>query len=640
MLNDEQHKLLYSILDKSLSVLKRQPPTLSITALQILESNSNYNMSPYVTNNMPPIISKHVELQFKESGMYDAFKFLQNLFFHPHPQNRPIGNPYVEQESGMAVYKDEFGKITKEPIGLLGLTLLNDLGTHGTANGATRNDVVTVTKRVILNALTEEELRLRNLTEQAKMLVEPRDRAIKCMETYKQQIAFQQKDWHKMSQIHEYQELHKQSVNQENSGTRPITHEMFQLVRKMCAIELESEQLQSFTTLSATGTGAMGELNRLTVSFSQVVDLLCSADQERDAVSFFDMMLLEFDRQRETQGAPEIFDASHRRQLMNALLCRSYLRHQHNVKDFTGSHRDIDLFVALNERSDAASLLAIYFRAMIFEAQGYYKQALETYTKAIETKGTDQRFASALFRRAVLRRRHFGDIQGAIDDYTNAIRSLPEFAQAYFNRGHLYHYNSVTGAAKDPSTSLGSHSHVLPSDVVLALMNYDMSIALDPRNIAALNSRGILHMSKFRNYAGALQDFEAVLRIDPQNTYAYCNQGCLFHKYMGNREQAMANYDAALRIDPNNISTRYNRATLFHKDLNQPMKALEDYNIIESLDPNHSSALRARAQLFRDLFNDLERYEKDMKKARQIDQNTAKRIKLHNGNENRQMNVD
>jgi tetratricopeptide (TPR) repeat protein len=623
MLNEEQKDLLLSILDKSLNVLRRQPPTLSINALSILDSSSNVHENPFLCGE-PPSLSKHMELQFKESGVYDTFRFLQKLFFHPFPQNRSTGNPYVDQENGMAVYKDEFGKITKEPVGLLGLTLLNAPGCNNNyqMNGVTRNDVVDVVKQVIHDALTAEKKRLLNLTELAKSIGEPRDRAIESMENYKRQVISQQQELTVRPVQHNgcqpFNKKHRRSiveVDQNNCGTRPITREMYHLVRSMSSIDLDLDQ-QSFANLSWIGTSpAMEEFNRLTISFAQIVDLLKTGDQEREAVGFFDMILLEFDEQRQEQGAPLIFDDMHRRQLLNALLCRSYLRHR--IRDFTNSHRDMDLFTTFNTCSDAASLLAIHFRAMIFEAQGYFKQAFETYSKAIETKGADQRFTHALFKRAVLRCRHFQDIQGAIEDYTNAIRSLPEYAQAYFNRGHLYHYYNVTGASKDVSKSINSHA--LPSDVVLALMNYDMSIALDPRNIAALNSRGILHMSKFKNYENALADFQAVLHVDPQNSKAFCNRGILYHKHLSDREKALADYDMAIHLDVKNIVVYYNRAILLHIDMNQPLRALDDYNMVETLDPKHCNAFRARAYLYRDRFNDYESYNRDIAKALQIE---------------------
>lgn len=81
----------------------------------------------------------------------DSMKQIFKIMTHPCPQNRTTGSPYVGQELGMAVWKDEDGNIQREPVGLLSLTANSD----NTATPVTRNDVAKYITSQIEESVTE-----------------------------------------------------------------------------------------------------------------------------------------------------------------------------------------------------------------------------------------------------------------------------------------------------------------------------------------------------------------------------------------------------------------------------------------------------------------------------------------------------
>ena len=96
-----------------------------------------------------------------------------------------------------------------------------------------------------------------------------------------------------------------------------------------------------------------------------------------------------------------------------------------------------------------------------------------------------------------------GDYQGAIADYTKAIKIDPQHENAYSNRG----------IAKD---ELG--------DLQGAIADLNKAIEIDPEYAKAYNNRGTTK-GKLKDYQGAIADLNKALEIDPEYTIAYINRG-------------------------------------------------------------------------------------------------------------------
>jgi len=107
------------------------------------------------------------------------------------------------------------------------------------------------------------------------------------------------------------------------------------------------------------------------------------------------------------------------------------------------------------------------------------------------------------YNRRAQSRIEFGDFNGAIQDYTNAIALTPSDVKLYANRG----------LAK-----------VEMKDDKGALYDYDMAIAMDSTFVRALNCRGTLFLDEKR-YKEAFNDFDKALKQQPNYANAIINRG-------------------------------------------------------------------------------------------------------------------
>jgi tetratricopeptide (TPR) repeat protein len=126
------------------------------------------------------------------------------------------------------------------------------------------------------------------------------------------------------------------------------------------------------------------------------------------------------------------------------------------------------------------------------------------------------------------------DYDRAIADYTEAIKLDPKFALAYYNRGNAY-YNK--------------------EDYDRAIMDFTEAIRIKPDAVLYKN-RGSAYYYK-KDYDRAIADFTEVIRLDPKYADAYNDRGSAYY-YKKDYDRAIADYEAALRIDPNHTNAKKN----------------------------------------------------------------------------------
>jgi tetratricopeptide (TPR) repeat protein len=114
--------------------------------------------------------------------------------------------------------------------------------------------------------------------------------------------------------------------------------------------------------------------------------------------------------------------------------------------------------------------------------------------------GQDQMDASAYNDRGNARRGIL-DVDGAIADFSEAIRLNPRFAAAYTNRAFAW---------------------LNKREYVKAIADLDQAIRLNPKNPAAYTNRALAWNVK-GEYVKAIADYEEAIRLDPQCVLAYCN---------------------------------------------------------------------------------------------------------------------
>ena len=173
-------------------------------------------------------------------------------------------------------------------------------------------------------------------------------------------------------------------------------------------------------------------------------------------------------------------------------------------------------------------------------------------------------------------RRNKGDLDGAIADYSEAIRLDPKYASAYNNRGWTRRLKSdLDGAIADfdqairldPKGAVGYYNRGLArkdkGNINGAIADYTAAINIEQRYTVAYLNRGIARQSK-NDLDGALADYEQAIRLEPKDALAFNSRG-MVRQIKGDVENAIADYDQAIKLDPAYTAAYTNRGLAFEK---------------------------------------------------------------------------
>ena len=158
----------------------------------------------------------------------------------------------------------------------------------------------------------------------------------------------------------------------------------------------------------------------------------------------------------------------------------------------------------------------------------------------------------------------------AIADFTEAIRLDPDYADAYNNRGAVYH-------------ELGEYAQ--------AIIELTEAIRLEPDHAMAYNNRGYAYQ-ELGEYAQAMTDYTEAIRLKPDFAYAYIDRGVTYYK-LGAHAKAITDYTEAIRINPDYAEAYFNRS-LAHVKLGQRDKAIADYTVAIRIKPDYADAYFGR----------------------------------------------
>jgi len=230
-----------------------------------------------------------------------------------------------------------------------------------------------------------------------------------------------------------------------------------------------------------------------------------------------------------------------------------------------------------------------------------------------------------------------GDVQGAIDDYSEAIRRNPEFMVAHLNRGNAQlKRGALKAAIADYSVAIRiqpihsyswsnrGHARLRQGELKSAMVDFNRALELDPNNLDARLHRGqaliqsgqpaaalkdidqVLRrqpthalghsyrgtaLSRLRDFKRAIEAYSTALRLTP--TFRdYSNRG-LARQSAGDLDGAIADYDEAIKLKLNHITAHFNRANArrVKGDLD---RAIKGYTDVLRLAPKHTGALLNR----------------------------------------------
>ena len=153
------------------------------------------------------------------------------------------------------------------------------------------------------------------------------------------------------------------------------------------------------------------------------------------------------------------------------------------------------------------------------------------------------------------------DLDRAVDDYNQAIRLNPRYAEAYIERGNIFDERG---------------------DLDRAIDDFTQAINLDRTRDRPYFLRG-QSLTKKGEFDRAIADFTEVIRIAPSDLFAYSNRG-LAYQANGDYNRAIADFDTAIKLDPNDAAAYYNRgrSRLY---AGVPAQALGDLNQAGELNP-------------------------------------------------------
>ena len=170
-----------------------------------------------------------------------------------------------------------------------------------------------------------------------------------------------------------------------------------------------------------------------------------------------------------------------------------------------------------------------------------------------------------------------GQLEAAIEDYSQAISINPESVMAYVGRGTTY---------------------AEQRNYVRALDDYKYAIQLNSTFAEVYINRGIIY-SSLERYKGALQDFAKALQLEPNNTSALLNKGIVL-SLIELHDEALLSYEQALTLDKNIVNAFIKKGDALIK-LGRFEDALLAYEQALFLNPDLVEAHLGKAKAFKEL---------------------------------------
>jgi serine/threonine protein kinase len=163
------------------------------------------------------------------------------------------------------------------------------------------------------------------------------------------------------------------------------------------------------------------------------------------------------------------------------------------------------------------------YEGIAFYDAGKYKEAVETYNRAIEL---DPMYPLAYNNRGLAYRK-LKENAKAIADFSRATDLDPRIADAYTGRGNAY-------------SDLKEYTK--------AIADYNRAIGLDPGLAPAYNNRGIAYR-ELKEYAKAIENYNRAIELDPKFANAYGGRGATYYA-LNDYQRAIQDFDYALQLDP------------------------------------------------------------------------------------------
>ena len=228
--------------------------------------------------------------------------------------------------------------------------------------------------------------------------------------------------------------------------------------------------------------------------------------------------------------------------------------------------------------------------------KGNYKEAIENFSKAIESHPDDAFLYNNRGLATYYGAKKAKEYKKAISDYSKAIELKPDYAVAYHNRGLAYF-------KRGGWTNTGPFGK--------AISDFTKTIELKPDYLDAYYNRGLSH-THFLHYYNkpfaddtvgrfnkATVDFNKALELEPDYILAHAGLGNAYYRY-GEWDKAAQYYNKALasedlilkKVGKKGLEeVYYSRARNYNQFQRTFKKALSDYKKALELNPENLDAL-------------------------------------------------
>lgn len=237
-------------------------------------------------------------------------------------------------------------------------------------------------------------------------------------------------------------------------------------------------------------------------------------------------------------------------------------------------------------------------------------EALAACDRAIASGKFNGNLLSELYNNRGVERKAKKDLDGAISDYSEAIRANAKNALAYSNRGNVLFEKENYPAA---------------------IENFNQAIELDPKSEKAYSRRGDAYNQQ-ENYDHAIDDYKKALTLNPNDEKkasiervlagAYVNRG-LTQK---DPDAELADYNEALKLNPDSSAALNNRATIYSSKGDYD-RAIQDLDQAIKLKPDYALAFRNRGDAYRGK-GDRDRAVADYKQALALNPSDVQKQKI------------
>ena len=245
--------------------------------------------------------------------------------------------------------------------------------------------------------------------------------------------------------------------------------------------------------------------------------------------------------------------------------------YQETIRRLSAALNSSDWPEGLVPRADA-----LFFRGSAYLLTESYDIAALDFTEVIKSEPD---FAGAYNNRGVAYI-NLNKSKEAGDDFSKAIEIQPDFADAYDNRGLL---NQSIG---DLPKAIDDHTH---------------AIQINPQFFDAYYNRGRAYDAKGEEQK-AIDDYTQAIRLDPSKTRSYVSRGIAYSK-LSDYQRAIADYSEAIKLNPQHDTAYYNRGNAYGLTGDR-IKSIADYTAAITINPRFAMAYKNRASAYEALGND------------------------------------